>query len=419
MLLFPYHLFWTIPLLGLPALKAKKNGRLADRLALNIPEEPLEKGSIWIHALSVGEVLSSVPLVDALIRRFPEKDIVFTSTTSKGMAIARSEMRSKTKALFTMPVDSWWCVRKIVNHINPSIFLLIETDIWPALMACLKGRGIRTLLVNGRISPGTHRAYRSFPPVARLLFKDIDLCLMQTDLDRERLVMAGIDPRKVETVGNIKFDRKWLPMSNRERADLIKDFGLNSNDSIWVAGSTHPGEEEMLLETYLRLKGSFPLLRLIIAPRRIERGEEILGQARNRGIHAALKTENRGFEGPFDVIILNTLGELARVYGLADVSFVGGSMVPFGGHNMLEPASFGCPVVYGTHTQNFLFLAEMLEKSRGGWRVRNKHELFDVMQSLLGDRELSSKSGRKARKFVEENQGAVDRVLDHISAGIT
>ena len=419
MLLFPYHLFWTIPLLGLPALRARKNGRLADRLAVSIPEEPLEKGCIWIHALSVGEVLSSVPLVDALIRRFPEKDIVFTSTTSKGMAIARSEMGGKVKALLTMPVDSWWCVRKIVNHVNPSIFILIETDIWPALMACLKGRGIRTLLVNGRISPGTHRAYRSFPPVARLLFKDIDLCLMQTDLDRERLLKTGVDPRKVETVGNIKFDRQWLPMTNRERSGLIKDFGLDSNDTIWVAGSTHPGEEEMLLETYLRLKESFPLLRLIIAPRKIERGEEILGQARNRGIHAALKTEHQGIEGPVDVIILNTMGKLARVYGLANVSFVGGSMVPFGGHNMLEPASFGCPVVYGTHTQNFLLLAEMLEKSRGGWRVENKHELFDVIQRLLGDRELRLKSGRKARKFVEENQGAVDRVLNHVSAGIT
>jgi 3-deoxy-D-manno-octulosonic-acid transferase len=396
-----------VPLLG------KK--RFVEKLALKLPSASLGDGNIWIHALSVGEVIAAVPLVKILSMRYAGMGIVFTVTTSKGMAVARNELEGKVKILLTMPIDFLWCIRRIVNYVRPSIFILVETDIWPALIGHLRKRGIRSILVNGRFSPRTLRRYRKVPFFVRQMFESLELCLVQSDLDRERLLRAGTyPPVKVRTVGNIKFDRDWIPMSEEERLNWLSLLGLESENLIWVAGSTHAGEEETLLEVFKRLRTSFAVLRLIIAPRIIEQSDGILRRAQSMGLKTTLKTELPKNRRPYDVLVLNSLGELGRIYGLSKVSFVGGSLVPIGGHNLLEPASFGCPVLFGNHTHNFDRMSESLVEAGGGWRVHDGKELYEAMKMLLGDAGMCVRMGRLAREFVEKNRGALDRVVTHI-----
>jgi 3-deoxy-D-manno-octulosonic-acid transferase len=416
MIMFLYHFIWTLILIPLlPILLIVGKGRFAERLALSLPSSPLERDNIWIHALSVGEVISALPLIESLKLNCPGKDIVLTVTTSKGTAVAAAELESKVKTLTTMPVDLWWCIRRIVNYVKPSIFVLVETDVWPGLIDYLSKRGIKSILVNGRISPRTFKSYRRFSFFVRKMFKPFDSCLMQSDLDRERLVSVGIEPNKVITVGNIKYDRDWVAMGQKERRNWSNLLGLQKEDMIWVAGSTHRGEEETLMDVFARLRPSFPALRLIIAPRRIELSGEILRRARSMGLIAVLKTEILKNNGYYHILVVNTLGELDRIYGIAQVSFVGGSLVPNGGHNLLEPASFGCPVLFGPHTFNFVLMSESLVETGGGLRVQDGEELYEAMKVLLENAELRSNMGGLARKFVEKNRGALERVVSHIA----
>ncbi len=420
MFIFFYYLIWTLAIIFcIPVIRLLGKKRFAERMALDLPSSPIEGASIWIHGLSVGEVISALPLVDCLGRRYPNRGIVFTVTTRAGMAIAQNELKGKVRALINMPLDFWWCIRRIVNYINPSIFILVETDIWPGLLNHLRRRGIKTILVNGRISPRTFRRYSRFAFFARKLFEPFDLCLMDTDLDAARLFKVGIGPaEKIRTVGNIKFDREWGSMSEEEYTGWLSLFDLNPDDMVWVAGSTHPGEDRAILRVFKRLHISFATLHLIIAPRAIEQSGEICKLSRKMGLRTVLKTEISNNKGPYDVIVVNTLGELGRIYGLGNVSFVGGSLEPNGGHNLLEPASLGCPVLFGPHTDDFDLMSELLIEAGGGWRVNDGGELFDAIEILLRDGEKRTKMGRLAKQFVEENRGALDRIMSYVGAYI-
>lgn len=448
MFIFLYHFLWTICLIFcLPVIWILEKRHLdsrgslglveraRERFALRLPQTLPAKGNIWVHALSVGEVVSAIPLIDSLRIEFPDKDIVLTVTTVTGMAIAREKLNAKVKAVLTMPVDAWWSVQRIVNFVKPSVFILIETDIWPALLCSLKRKGIRSILVNGRISPRTFRSYARVPFFTRKMFDPLELCLMQSDLDRERLLQVGLNKEKVITVGNIKFDRDMAIMSNEERQDWFDILALEPSAPLWVAGSTHPGEEEILLNVFERLRGLFPRLSLILAPRDTGRSDEIVIMIRDMGLRAALKTEiseqseKRRVQlatrhtpsensDVYDVLVLNTIGELGSVYGLGRVSFVGGSLVPVGGHNLLEPASCGNVVLFGPHTRNFVSMSEALLEVGGGWRVRDGNELHEAMKALLEDAEMRTRMGGLAKAFVENNRGALKRVVDYVRGSI-
>ena len=408
-------------MLVIPFLPLTRNRkRIAERLSLSLPPASLKVGNIWIHALSVGEVISAIPPVKALNLNYPDIDIVFTVTTSKGMGVAKKELnKGNVSALLPMPIDFWWCIHRMVRYVRPSAFILVETDIWPGLIDYLRKRGIKSVLVNGRVSPRTFKSYRRFPLFTRIMFGPLESCLMQSELDRKRLLGTGIEPRKVRTVGNIKYDRDWVPMDRGERQELLHALNLGVEDMIWVAGSTHPGEEEVLLNTFKNLRRTFAHLRLILAPRKIERSEDILLQARDMGLEVILKTEISKNGDTYDVVILDTLGELGRIYGLSKVSFVGGSLVPFGGHNLLEPAGFGCPVLFGPHTHNFVLMSELLVEAGGGWRVKDAEALYGAMKTLLADTEKCNGMGRLAKEFVEKNRGALERVMSCVSECIS
>jgi 3-deoxy-D-manno-octulosonic-acid transferase len=419
MLFFLYNFIWTLAVMFLLLfLFLSGNDRIAEKLGLGLRIAPSEGRRIWIHALSVGEVISAVPLIRAIKSRFPSQPIVFTVKTSQGMAVAKKVLKDEIENLLPMPVDFWWSYSGMVQKINPSVLLYVEGDVWPGLLTYVKKRGVKAFLVNGRISPRTFRAYKRLALIARSMLNKFDLCLMQSEIDRDRLIDIGLLPEKVKVPGNIKFDRPWQTMETGERVQWLDLLNLKPGKRIWVAGSTHEGEDRIILETYHRLKGDFPELILIIAPRRIETAEGVYDYCLKNGLDAALRSRSGNNGASYDVLVLDTIGELDRIYGLAHISFVGGSMIPIGGHNLLEPASFGCPVLFGEYTHNFLLMSEGLMESGGGWRVKNGEDLFLKMKALLSDNGLHRAMGSKASEFVRKNSGAIDRILEHLGGCI-
>jgi 3-deoxy-D-manno-octulosonic-acid transferase len=415
MALFLYHCAWTlIVLLGLPIFSAIRSRRFIDRVFLELPAQtPWERG-IWIHALSVGEVTSAIPLVRALRREYPQENIIFTVTTRQGMEIARREIGDEVRLLLPMPLDFWWSLGKLIQCIKPALFILVETDIWPGLISLLKKKGIKTVLINGRISPRTLRSYNKCRFFIRRLFNSFELCLMQTDLDRKRILSIGVAPENVKTAGNIKFDSDWLPMGDKERHEWSEALHLEPENIVWVAGSTHEGEEKIILEVYERLRLIRPSLLLIMAPRNIERADSIMVLCSGMGFKSLLKTDLTNDGASYDVLILNTIGELGRIYGIGKVSFVGGSLVAQGGHNPLEPASFGHPVLFGPHMEDFVLMTQLLVESGGGQEVSDSDDLFKAVKKILMDPALCDDMGRKAAAYVETNKGALKRVVAHL-----
>jgi 3-deoxy-D-manno-octulosonic-acid transferase len=415
MLLILYHTLMTcIVLILLPFVPFISRKRIRERLGLDLRGQTHFRKPIWVHALSVGEVISAIPLIDAVKKRYPENDVVFSASTRQGMALAREKLGTKVETLIPMPMDFWWSVRRAVHHVDPALFVLIETDIWPGLSTFLRRKNVKCLLANGRVSPKTYTFYKRIPFLVRRMFDPFDKCLMQSDLDRDRLSFIGIDKKKLQTTGNIKFDRPWEQMTEAEQAEWMETLGVRPEHHIFVAGSTHPGEEAILLRGYKRCLERFPLLRLLLAPRKVERAGEIFTMARDAGFAVRLRTRMQDHPGEYDVLILDTMGELGRLYGLAQVSFVGGSLVPFGGHNLLEPASFGCPVLFGPHTENFVEMAEELLRAGGGRRILNEDDLVHAVRQLLSDSEVCRDMGRRAQEFVFSNRGAVKRVIGEI-----
>jgi 3-deoxy-D-manno-octulosonic-acid transferase len=415
-----YHLLWTlVVLLIAPFLIFRKDERLRARIVPELPADPPGKGCLWVHALSVGEVLSAAPLVRDLRVKYPSHALVLTVTTVQGMAVARQELQGDAALILPMPLDFWWSYGRLYRFLNPAVLIIVETDIWPGLIHSLRRKKIPTVVVNGRVSPRTHRGYRRMGPLAGLFLNKPCMWLMQSKLDKERLLDVGADPERVETSGNIKFDKEWMPMDVAEREKVSAVLGVAPDDLVWVAGSTHPGEEELILKVFRALRERFVAVRLVLAPRRVERAGEVRDLAGSIGLKAAFRSGPESDKDGSPIVILDTLGELARVYGLSHVSFVGGSLVPIGGHNLLEPAWFGRPVLFGPHMDNFKAMSELLLEAGGGARVRDADELEKKMSVLLSSPLEAEKMGKLAKDFVISNRGALARVQECIGGLIS
>lgn len=403
----------------MPCIFFDKNNYFSRKFALDLHERKNPNKSIWIHALSVGEVISTRPLIQSLKTKYPDKPIVLTVKTTQGMAIARQELASEVDDILFMPLDYRGAISKIVKAVNPSLLILIETDIWPGLISYLKDKNIKIILVNGRVSPRTFRGYKKLRFYFRHVLSDIELLLMQSELDSNRIKAIGVPSQKIKIAGNIKFDQKWNSMDKKEHEEWMTLLGIDPGAKVVVAGSTHEGEDETVLRAYKKLLRPFPELILIIAPRRLDRVDHIKSTGESLGLKIIKKTELfKNIRGSYNVLILNTIGELGRIYGLASISFVGGSLVPSGGHNLLEPASFGCPVLFGKHTHNFVLMSELLLEHGGGKRIDDPENLYIVLKELLSDPDRLEKMGEHSKTFVETNSGAVNRVIDYIGGYI-
>jgi len=407
-MLIIYHLLATLGfIIFFPVLYLSKNRKhFKESLGLNLPDlGPSAAGRVWVHALSVGEVLSAIPLLEALKNKYPSREIILSVKTSTGLDVARQKIKDNVNYVLPMPIDFWWSAQRMIRTINPIIFILIETDIWPGLLSLLKKRGIKTILVNGRLSPQTEKAYRRWRFLIKRMLQMLGLALMQTELDKYRISRGGLCQDKVKVTGNIKFDKAWKPLDDMKRNRWLKLLNLK-NGLTWVAGSTHYPEEKIIFNVFGQVLKSFPDLSLIIAPREANRFDEVYNLAKDCGLKVIRRTQLK-----YNVFILDTLGELGQIYGLADVAFVGGSLAPVGGHNLLEPAFFGIPVLFGSHTSNFTTMSELMIKYRGGKMVADESELLNVMVELLSKKTKRNEMGKRAKECVEQNQGAIDNVV--------
>ena len=416
-LLLSLGVLLAAPWLALRMLKGRYKDIVRARLGLGdawLPS-PESKGAIWVHALSVGEVGSAIPLLRALGRRFPGRPLALSASTAQGLLVARSTLKNESGVhIFTRPLDLPWAVGRLLDRVQPCLFCLVEGDIWPNWNWELKRRGIPRMLVNNRVSPRTFRGYQRLGGLAKYLFQGFDRVLAQTSTDYERLLAVGVDKGRLSLGGNLKFDTAPAELGPEEKDALAAQLGLAGREVI-MAGSTHETEEEPCLDAYRALEAEHPGLCLVIAPREVHRGAEIARLAEDRGLSAARVSQDETGQG-VQVLVLDVLGVLARAYALAQAAFVGGSFVKVGGHNLLEPAAQGVPVLFGPITHNFLQMAEELEQAGGGLRVPERAGLYGAWAGLLNDAERRRDMGRAAQEFCRTHRGAVSRAVDEAAA---
>jgi 3-deoxy-D-manno-octulosonic-acid transferase len=366
---------------------------------------------LWLHGASAGDLLALAPMFGPLRERFPGCRILLSTTTNTGYLMARDRLAKQIDGVVYAPYDLWGATRRAVRAIKPDLLVLEYTEIWPNLIRAAKRSGARVAMTNGRFSPKNEGKYRLFFSLIGNPLRDLDLFLMRQEEEAERARSLGAPPERVWVTGNTKFDALAAAPAQEDEA-LRRALGLTENARVLMAGSTHEGEEELLLAVYRRLLPAHPDLRLVIAPRYIDRAGRIVALAREAGLTVGLRSqENR--EGG-QVVVLDTIGELARAYRLATLVFVGGSFTKRGGQNILEPAGQGKPVLFGPHMDNFRDSVQVLE-GRGGIQVRDAEELFQKLAELLGHPDKVTALGAQARAVVSQISGASRRNVEHMA----
>ncbi|HSL50756.1 MAG TPA: 3-deoxy-D-manno-octulosonic acid transferase [Candidatus Deferrimicrobiaceae bacterium] len=375
------------------------------RLGHGLPPEP----RCWIHAVSVGESAAAVPLVEGIRRRWPELGIVVTTITPTGARIV-AERLAGTAVHRYFPIDLPRPVRRALDAARPRFFIAIETELWPNFLRALARRRVPAMIANGRISDRSFRRYHWVRGLMRRVLADVAVFAMQTEEDARRIIALGAPRERVVVTGNLKSD--LLPEASPDDARWRERLGLGADARLWIAGSTHRGEEALVLDAFAQARARCPQLALILAPRHPERTGEVEALIRERGLGAVRRSQLPGDAAPGAIVILDTVGELAALYALAEVVFVGGSLVPVGGHNVLEPAMRGKPVLTGPHTSNFREGVELLQRSGGGLVVKDGADLARELRRLLEDRDLARRMGEAARLAFAGRQGAVSATLD-------
>ncbi len=400
-----------LPLLILfVALRDKYRARIPARLGHGLtPRLGMDKRrskTIWLHALSVGEVTSAVPLVAGLRQKYPAATIIVSVTTGTGRKVADALLGTTADRIIDGPLDLLPVVRLFINRIRPDLFILVETDFWPNLLTCLNRRGIPALLVNGRVSQQSMARYRRLCFFFLPMFQCFSFLCMQTEGDRDKMAMLGISPDRLPALGNLKFA---TPAGASHGTVAMKAVLLPKNRIILIAGSTHPGEEQLLLDSYVRLRSRHPELFLVLAPRDSKRAGEVQTLAGERGLTAALRSA--GTFQPADIFILDTIGELVEFYALADLAFVGGSLVKKGGHNPIEPAAMAIPVLFGPNMEDFSEIAETLIAEGGAAKIGDPRRLTRIINDLLDSPDQRSRMGQAAQRCVLRQHDIIARHL--------
>jgi 3-deoxy-D-manno-octulosonic-acid transferase len=368
---------------------------------------------IWLHAVSVGEVLAVTRLVKTLDAALPEYFVAISTTTRTGQALARE--RFGANRVFYCPLDLPWAVRAYLNALKPRMLVLAETEFWPNLLNGCFRRGIPVAVVNARISDRSWPRYKMLRRLWKPLLGRLGAVLAQSQTDAERLLAIGCAPERVAVAGNLKFDVRAAEEAEATRLLRAKSAGLR----FLVAGSTLEGEEAALVEAWPRLLSGDAKLVMVLAPRHPERFAAVAALLEKSGNRWTRRSEwsARASEPmrPGEIVLLDTIGELASVYSLASVAFVGGSLVPAGGHNPLEPAQFGVPIVMGPHYANFVAITDSL-RAHDALRIAANEELAEALMALLSDRTVAEAMGARAREVFERQAGATERCVEALRA---
>ena len=376
-----------------------------------------DRPCVWFHAVSVGEVLLLKPVLQELARRRPGWEAVISTTTRTGLAMARRSYPDLVT--FYAPLDFSWSARRAVSRVRPTVLALVELELWPNLVQATKESGARVAIVNGRLSRRSHKGYRKLRGPLGPTLRRLDAVAAQNIEYADRFVDLGVPRSRVRVTGSVKFDGLEVDRSNGKTVALRKALGLSPTELVFVAGSTMDGEEEAALAAYRKARGSYPQLRLVLVPRHPERFEQIASWLASRGERVVRRSDGDAApisrtsrQSPPPVILVDTLGELSSVWGLADVAFVGGSLKPGrGGQNMMEPAAFGAAVLFGPHTSNFREVVEQLLARGGAREVADASELAEALLADLDDPESAAARGAVAREYVLAQDGASGRTF--------
>ena len=380
------------------------------------PETAAARGRVWIHALSVGEVVSAEPLVKALAQKHGSRTLIFTASTQTGVEMAIRLIAPHVAAIRHFPYDTRFSVNRALHVLNPRQVVIVETDIWPNFLNRLKKRRIPVYLVNARLSDRSFRGYQRAAWLMAPLLSVFGRICVQTEADRLRFRALGVADDKLMTVGNIKFDQAPARMSTAQRQGYTQTFNLPAGAPVWVAGSTHEGEEDMLSIAYREVCAAGIHAVLIVAPRDPDRAAAVCQIFNRSGQDAVTLTQMERQPTSPRVVVIDRIGMLRNLYALADLAFVGGSLVKAGGHNPLEPASVAKPILFGPHTDDFRWICQTLEKAGGAMRVHDSDQLAERAVHLIGNPADGRRVGRSAYGVFAKHRGAVERTLAAIDA---
>jgi len=371
---------------------------------------------IWVHAVSVGETIAAAPLVNQLLQRHPGTPVLMTAMTPTGLARARSLFGDRVLYAFS-PFDTPGAVRRFLDRVQPRALVIMETELWPNMITRSARRQVPIFLINARLSERSARRYERVESLVRPLLENICWIAAQAEEDAHRFLKLGATPSSVSVTGSIKFDIAISAETRAESRAVRKRLG--EDRPVWIAASTHEGEDRQILEAHQAILDRYPRALLMIVPRHPERFSAVGSLVSSMGLTVVQRSVEReaaegGSIGDFEVYLGDTMGELLMLYGVADVAFVGGSLIERGGHNPLEPAAWGLPVLSGPHTFNFETIYRQLSTGKGLFLTPTAHALSEHVIRLLDDREALKTAGQNALAVVNANRGALERVVDDI-----
>lgn len=375
--------------------------------------DPDFSDSLWIHAVSMGEVNAAEPLINALRKRYPASPVVVTTVTPTGSERVRQLFGDSVFHVY-LPYDLPFAVRRFLSHIRPRLAVIVETEIWPNLYFTCGRRGIPLMIVNARLSERSMRGYRAMRGVVRSALRCVQAIAAQSDSDAARYLELGADPAIITVSGNLKFDMPVPGAAVDGGRRMREQWGRMR--PVWMAASTHEGEEMPVLEAHLAVLQRLPDALLLLAPRHPERFRQVEHSVRELGFSVGTRSAHRVPAPAHQVFVIDAMGELMPFFAAADLAFVGGSLVPIGGHNVLEPAALSRPVLVGPHTFNFEQITLALLRGGGGQRVPKAEALGPQVLQLLRDPDLRAAMGRRACEVFESERGAVDRVMELVEA---
>jgi 3-deoxy-D-manno-octulosonic-acid transferase len=407
----------VIPILAWRALRKKKYrestaGMLGGRLGQEDPEM-WRNGCVWVHSVSVGETMAAKAMMPLLKARFPELPLLVTTVTETGQALARSLVPGCADAARYYPADFSWVVKKFADTYKPRIFILMETEIWPNALMHLADRGTRIVMMNGRISAKSFKSYNLFKKALRQPLGGVQAFCMQTQADADRMKVLSGRPDRVFTTGNCKFDTPVERLDAGAKDALRMSLGIAKGERVVVAGSTHPGEEEVVLAAFKEVQHAMPQTKLLLVPRHPERFAKVWSLLEGEGIAARRLSDGQETgTGKAGVVLVDKMGLLVQLYGIADVALVAGSFVPgIGGHNVLEAAAHGTPVIYGPHMEKQPELARLLNEENGG-TISDGEGLGRAILNLLNDSALAAEKGAQGLAVVQQNRGSAARNME-------
>lgn len=398
--------------------KARKNSAYAQKWQerLGIIETAVTPDGIWLHAVSVGESLAAISLIKALLKYYPLTSITVTNETPTGAERIRAALGKQVTQLY-VPYDVPFAIKNFLGKVKPKLVILMETELWPNILHACQQQHIPILLANARLSARSMQNYQRIGKTIHSMLDKLTMIAAQASADAERFIKLGAEPTKILVTGSIKFDLE-LPQDLTTKAQLLREqWGINR--LIWIAASTHAGEEEQILYAYKKIKLIIPNLLLVLVPRHPERFLSVANYCKKQNYQILLRSENKSCAVTTDIVIGDTMGELLLFFSAADIAFVGGSLIEHGGHNPLEPAAVGLPIIMGPNTFNFAAIVEQLKNSHAMVEVNNSEQLAEKMLALLQDKNKCEQLSKAGLQFIEKNRGALAKHLKIIEQLIT